>query len=226
FDLLLLDPPWPNRSASRASPYNIETSATSIFSLLLKLDLDAVIAPDALVAVWITHKPAVRAVAMKWASSWGGVLVEEWIWGKITKDGAPIIEMEEAQGEARGGGNGRKPYEILLLFRAPSSGSLEPAYALQAEEQTNSWNVQSQAQDGLKRRVILAVPDLHSRKPCLKDLLEELKSRCSVKALEVFARCTVSGWWSWGNEACLFNWEGAFGRVDGEGNDREVPRKE
>jgi N6-adenosine-specific RNA methylase IME4 len=76
------------------------------------------------------------------------------------------------------GGLWRKPYEILLLFtRRPSPNSIP------------------------QRRVVIAVPDLHSRKPCLKELVEPLLPQ-SYFALEVFARSLTAGWWSWGDE-CL-----------------------
>lgn len=67
----------------------------------------------------------------------------------------------------------------------------------------------------VKRRVIAAVPDLHSRKPCLKDLFErvfcsaqapETSLVCeSYTALEVFARNLTAGWWACGNEVLKFN---------------------
>jgi N6-adenosine-specific RNA methylase IME4 len=72
----------------------------------------------------------------------------------------------------------RKPYEVLLLFTRSPAPSLTP-----------------------RRRVIVAVPDMHSRKPCLKELIEPLLPQ-PYHALEVFARSLTAGWWSWGDE-CL-----------------------
>ena len=58
------------------------------------------------------------------------------------------------------------------------------------------------------RRVIASVPDFHSRKPCLKELIEPLMAeRADYRALEVFARNLVAGWWSWGDECTKFNEE-------------------
>lgn len=72
----------------------------------------------------------------------------------------------------------RKPYEVMLLFtRSPSPRSVP------------------------QRRVVVAVPDLHSRKPCLKQLIEPLLPP-SYLALEIFARSLTGGWFSWGDE-CL-----------------------
>lgn len=60
------------------------------------------------------------------------------------------------------------------------------------------------------RRVIAAVPDLHSRKPNLKSILEnvfftETGQLQSYSALEVFARNLTAGWWAAGNEVLRFN---------------------
>jgi hypothetical protein len=61
----------------------------------------------------------------------------------------------------------------------------------------------------VKRRVIAAVPDIHSRKPCLKTLLEPyLVDSNDYSALEVFSRYLVSKWMSWGNEVLKYNWDG------------------
>ena len=58
----------------------------------------------------------------------------------------------------------------------------------------------------VKRRVIVGVPDLHSRKPNLKVLFEHLlgKREREFEALEIFARNPTAGWWSWGNEVLKF----------------------
>ena len=58
--------------------------------------------------------------------------------------------------------------------------------------------------------MIAAVPDVHSRKPCLKSLIEEAFEfkAGEYRALEVFARGLVAGWWSWGDECLRFQWEG------------------
>jgi N6-adenosine-specific RNA methylase IME4 len=85
----------------------------------------------------------------------------------------------------------RKPYEILLLGRAAP----------------NSWTTMTHAPT-IKRRVIAAVPDIHSRKPCVKELLEPyMPDPIDYSALEVFSRYLVSGWTSWGNEVLKYNWD-------------------
>jgi N6-adenosine-specific RNA methylase IME4 len=58
----------------------------------------------------------------------------------------------------------------------------------------------------VKRKVIIGVPDLHSRKPNLKKLLEDMMGtrEDEYEALEIFARNLIAGWWSWGNEVLKF----------------------
>jgi hypothetical protein len=74
----------------------------------------------------------------------------------------------------------------------------------------------------IKRRILVAVPDLHSRKPNLRELIERIffsssetgtrgnpeqgKRCCEYSAMEVFARNLTAGWWACGDEVLRFNW--------------------
>jgi N6-adenosine-specific RNA methylase IME4 len=230
FHLILLDPPYPSRSIRRThqSPlphnrkktYSTLPSLPSLRNLLLRMDLDTLMAPHSLIAIWITNKPSLRQFYLDpdkgLFAAWGVELFEEWTWLKITEHGEPVFEMEGAW---------RRPYEVLLLGRrrrgmgmGGGGGGGAPAV--------------------VKKRTILAVPDLHSRKPCLRELLEPLLleagdegegeggkgedgdngkkvERSGYRALEVFARYLVAGWWSWGDECVKFNWEGGWRRRRG-----------
>jgi N6-adenosine-specific RNA methylase IME4 len=189
FDIILLDPPWPNRSAKRArktpasASYATLANLDDIYELLAGMDLDMLMAEDCLVAIWITNKPSTRELVLGEYgifAMWGLELDEEWVWLKTTVDGEPISPIDSAW---------RKPYETLLIGRRRRHGV--------------------PGGDGPKRRVIMSVPDLHSRKPCLKNLLEPMAAQPSdCRVLEVFARHLVAGWWSWGNECIKYNWDG------------------
>ncbi len=48
-----------------------------------------------------------------------------------------------------------------------------------------------------------AVPDVHSRKPNLRQLFDEILPP-GYAALEVFARNLTAGWWSWGDDVLHF----------------------
>lgn len=198
FDFILLDPPWPNRSVKRTyqtpgAGYAISETIDNIYDLLLKTDLDMLMADDCLVGVWITNKQAIRDLMLGEDGifdQWGIELEEEWIWLKTTLHGEPATPLDSMW---------RKPYEVLLLGRKRRRGA-------------QSTSTEAKA---IKRRVIVAVPDFHSRKPCLKKLIEPLvPDSKDYRALEVFARHLVADWWSWGNECTKFNSESCWHRAE------------
>ncbi|KAJ4296500.1 hypothetical protein N0V90_006545 [Kalmusia sp. IMI 367209] len=185
FDLVLLDPPWPNRSAKRKGAYEQIGGMPHIKKMLLKMDIDSYLEHNALVGIWITNKEAMRGHVLGPGGlfeKWNVGLIEEWIWVKVTTQGEPVFDIDSSL---------RRPYEILLLGRAAP----------------NAWTTMSHARVS-KKKVIAAVPDIHSRKPCLKELLKpympDAKDCC---ALEVFSRNLVAGWTSCGNEVIKYNWE-------------------
>jgi len=188
FEFIIMDPPWPNASVTRArdkskSGYQTASSMWDVRQLIFETDLNVMLAPGGFMAIWITNKSAVRDLVLGedgLFDSWGIELVEEWLWIKTTNSGQPVTALDALW---------RKPYEVCLLGRKP----------------TSKHDSVGEPQE-VTRRVIVAVPDLHSRKPCLKEVIEPLMSnRASYRALEVFARVLVAGWWSWGNEVLKFN---------------------
>lgn len=198
FDFILLDPPWPNRSVKRThktagSTYSTAPTLEEIYRLLIGMDLDMVMADSGLVAIWITNKPAIRELVIGQDGlfdSWGVELVEEWLWLKTTDSGDPVTPIDSIM---------RKPYEMLFL------GRKRKRYLDYSDQGPSD-------REDVRRRVLASVPDLHSRKPCLKELMEKLvPDPKGYRALEIFARHLVAGWWSWGDECVKFNWEGFWG---------------
>ncbi|PNP51607.1 hypothetical protein THARTR1_07863 [Trichoderma harzianum] len=177
FNLVVLDPPWPNQSVRRKKTdgYSTAYNLTEIQHLLLSITVPLHLAPDGLVAVWITNKSSVFDLVTSprgLFASWGLELVTQWTWLKITSSGEPIFDMESTW---------RKPWETLLIAK----------------------RIGARAPSGLKPRVVVAVPDVHSRKPSLRFLFEDVLGR-DYAALEVFARNLTSGWWSWGDQVLRF----------------------
>ena len=194
FNFICLDPPWPNSSVARKNNYNTIRYMDDLQRLLKGIDLDQYIAPGGYVGIWITNKPAMRKAVLDHNGlfdAWNVQLLEEWIYTKTTTGGEPITTLD---------GLWRKPYEIFLLGRAPLNPlqRVEPLFGA-------TWNGTAD----ICRRVVVAVPDFHSRKPCLKPLVERwLGLRDGeYEALELFARYAVAGWWSWGDECLRFNAE-------------------
>ena len=173
FDLILMDPPWSNRSARHAGAYKMqENQAQDPFEQALRV-VKSFIAPKGCVAVWVTNKSSIRARVIKSFLSLGYHLQEHWLWIKVTSHGEPVTQLD---------GVWRRPYETLLLLR-------------------------EEGQFGQPEcKVIAAVPDLHSRKPCLKMLFDKLLPP-GYRALELFARSLTAGWWSWGDEVLKFQHE-------------------
>lgn len=185
FDLILLDPPWPNRSARRASSYS---TAQDIKSLLCSLPLEDKLRDDGLIAVWVTNRASFRDLILGkdqepgLFAQWGVELAEEWVWLKVTENGEPVTHIE---------GVWRKPYEVLLVGRKIGA----PAGRIDSRMLNR------------RRRVILAVPDLHSRKPNLKEMFDSMmrsETDCQPQCLEIFARNLTAGWTSWGDQVLKF----------------------
>ncbi|CAK7241001.1 MAG: hypothetical protein STHCBS139747_002458 [Sporothrix thermara] len=214
FDLIVLDPPWPNRSARRRRQgrkrkssvlddrpsadrgYDTASDMDALRETLEQIPLGSKLADGAIVAVWVTNKPSCEALLTDPRCgvfrAWGVELAATWTWLKVTAKGQPIVSVES---------HWRRPWERLLLARRPGAnkdGNKAGAKALPAH------------------RVIVGVPDVHSRKPHLRPLLAPFlapavsssESHTSVerpiRGLEVFARNLTAGWWSWGNEVLLF----------------------
>ncbi|PYH47781.1 MT-A70 family [Aspergillus saccharolyticus JOP 1030-1] len=207
FNLILLDPPWANRSVRRSGHYQTQTHLDwerltrcirQILSVHLVPDPSRRLTRDeeagqqedsgrvgAIAAIWITNSGKARKTAYEAMQGAGLTVCEEWIWVKTTTEGEPITPVEALW---------RKPYEILVIGRRVDSAP--------------DNNV-------ITRRVIAAVPDIHSRKPNLREVFEQVfllggppdEAGMRYTALEVFARNLTAGWWAVGDEALKFNSE-------------------
>ncbi|KAF3902978.1 hypothetical protein ABW20_dc0104422 [Dactylellina cionopaga] len=188
FDFILLDPPWPNRSAHRAKHKNSYKTSTFDPYDLFKLNIPKSIRQDGVVAIWITNSTKWRKFTLeKLFQAWRLRMVAEWIWVKIAVNGEPIFNLDNIA---------RKPYESLILAKPISNSDASPSMIN---------NVQQ-----LKDKIILAAPDIHSRKPCLKGLMEPYLSSRDPRCCEIFARNLTEGWFSWGNEVLKGNWRGCW----------------
>ncbi|KAF2152505.1 MT-A70-domain-containing protein [Myriangium duriaei CBS 260.36] len=198
FDVVVMDPPWPSASVRRGAQkgqahYNVKRSLWDMRQLLFDMDLGPLISADGLLAVWITNKPTINDMILSQQDglfeSCGLQLVEEWIWVKVTSSGEPILPVD---------GLWRKPYEILLIGRKKAT----------AKGRDLDGRHTASPRHNVKRRVIFAVPDLHSRKPCLKQPLKRILGiSTDHRGLEIFARNLISGWHAWGNEVLKFTEE-------------------
>ncbi|EDO44371.1 predicted protein, partial [Nematostella vectensis] len=182
FDLIVIDPPWYNKSAKRKRMY----SFMSLWQIKA-LPVPELIAPGGLLAVWVTNKAKyIRFTRSELLPSWGVDVIAEWHWIKVTKTGEYVVGMESAH---------KKPYETLIIGRLPilPGASIDGGVKQVPEHQ-----------------VICSVPCLkHSRKPPLGDVFKDFLPR-HPHCLEMFARNLTPGWTSWGNQVLKFQHIGHF----------------
>ncbi|KAI9014226.1 MT-A70-domain-containing protein [Hyaloraphidium curvatum] len=184
FHVVLVDPPWPNRSAQRKQTYSLlpstEVTAASLAAHLAQLSTAT--AEDAAIGIWCTNRAAHREAAKGVLEQLGFPHLSEWVWGKVAISGTWVVPLDA------GVGNGRRPYEVMLLGRR-SAANEPPA---------------------VQRRVVFAVPEReHSRKPReWNDLVARTlfpdRDSDELCCLELFARDLKPGSWSWGNQALRF----------------------
>ena len=262
FELVVLDPPWPSRSARRKrgpGGYGTARDMDGVRDLLRGIPVGARLAPSGLVAVWVTNKAAVADLLLGSSAvsssngrdgegrrreeglfaEWGLEPVAEWIWLKITATGEPVVGLEAQW---------RKPWERLLIARKKEqkeeTTSVAPAVAPAAATAATEPNPAQRAQPRVQTKVLLAVPDVHSRKPNLRRLFADVlrggqadgggegrsegEQRESYAGLEVFSRNLTAGWWSWGDEVLCFqhrrHWVVSTGEEGGGENDTEGAR--
>lgn len=124
FDLILMDPPWPNRSVRHARAYHMaDAQKNDPFDQALQL-VTHHLKEEGLVAIWNTNKWAILQHVLSRMAERGFVLAEQWIWTKVTTKGEPVTPLQ---------GLWRKPYEILLMFRRtppPSIPTLRYIFAV------------------------------------------------------------------------------------------------
>ncbi|TGJ79260.1 hypothetical protein E0Z10_g9498 [Xylaria hypoxylon] len=176
FDLIVLDPPWPSRSVKRKSDsYATVNSMDEARKLLSQIPVASHIKRDGLVAIWVTNKAAITDLL----TAPGGILAQ---WGLEPVGEWVWLKITNAGEPVLDVESAwRKPWERLLIARKTGSYVLLPT--------------------GMK--VIMGVPDIHSRKPNLRGLFEDILPK-NYLGLEVFARNLTAGWWSWGNEVLFF----------------------
>ena len=246
FNIIVADPPWHNKSVKRSGHYETNRySDTEILAQRLKdiLRIHTYSPPeqsppeiptpeaqtksqDSIAAIWITNSPKTREVAYGAMLGAGFRICEEWVWIKTTVDGKPVVPVD---------GLWKKPYEILVIGRKEDASSQTPAVA--DDTSTEDGDILGVDPATISRRVIAAVPDLHSRKPNLKCLFEQLfftaappleNAGCcqSYAALEVFARNLTAGWWACGDEVLKFNDTECWGECEVLKSDMGEPHGE
>ncbi|XP_075903502.1 N(6)-adenine-specific methyltransferase METTL4 isoform X2 [Nelusetta ayraudi] len=194
FDLIVIDPPWENKSVKRSRRYSSLPSTQ-----LKRLPIPLLSSPNCLVVTWVTNRQShLQFVCDELYPHWGVEVVAQWFWVKVTTSGEYVFPLDSPH---------KKPYEVLVLGRCADK-STSPLETSQVEDQ----------------RVIVSVPSaLHSQKPSLSDVLRPYIG-AEAKCLELFARNLQPGWTSWGNEVLKFQHTSYFTMMQtGDQGDAEAP---
>ncbi|NXN39035.1 METL4 protein, partial [Rhinoptilus africanus] len=178
YDVIVIDPPWENKSVKRSNRYSHLSSWQ-----IKQIPVATLAAPDCLVVTWVTNRQKhLRFVKDELYPHWSVKTLAEWHWVKITRAGEFVLPLDSLH---------KKPYEVLVLGRVQGDvkeALREPEGVLPIPE----------------HKLIVSIPcSLHSHKPPLAAVLAEF-IKPDVECLELFARNLQPGWTSWGNEVLKF----------------------
>lgn len=178
YDVIVIDPPWENKSVKRSNRYSYLSSWQ-----IKQIPVSMLAAPDCLVVTWVTNRQKhLRFVKDELYPHWSVKTLAEWHWVKITRYGEFVLPLDSFH---------KKPYEVLILGRV----------------QGNIKEARRKSEDLLpvpEHKLIVSIPcSLHSHKPPLTAVLAEF-IKPDVECLELFARNLQPGWTSWGNEVLKF----------------------
>ncbi|TRY59009.1 hypothetical protein DNTS_012398 [Danionella cerebrum] len=173
YDLIVLDPPWENKSVKRSNRYNWLAS-----SQLKQLPVPLLAAPGCLVVSWVTNRAKHRQfIKEELYPLWGIEVMAEWFWVKVTRSGEFVFPLDSQH---------KKPYEVLILGKLNS--------CREVEESSSAVNTLPD------QKLLLSVPStLHSHKPSLSAVLKPYIPE-HPRCLELFARSLQADWSCWGNE--------------------------
>ncbi|XP_038171386.1 N(6)-adenine-specific methyltransferase METTL4 isoform X2 [Arvicola amphibius] len=179
FDVIVIDPPWQNKSVKRSNRYSCLSPQQ-----IKRMPVPKLAAADCLVVTWVTNRQKhLCFVKEELYPSWSVEVIAEWYWVKITRSGEFVFPLDSPH---------KKPYECLVLGRFREKTALEL--------RSPDVNVPP-VPDG---KLIVSVPSLlHSHKPPLAEVLKDY-IKPGGQCLELFARNLQPGWMSWGNEVLKF----------------------
>lgn len=179
YDVIVIDPPWQNKSVKRSKRYSYLSPLQ-----IQQIPIPKLAAPDCLVITWVTNRQKyLRFVKEELYPLWSVELIAEWHWVKITISGEFVFPLDSPH---------KKPYEGLVLGRVREKTALPLR------------NADVKVVPIPDHKLIVSVPcTLHSHKPPLAEVLKDY-IKPEGQYLELFARNLQPGWTSWGNEVLKF----------------------
>ncbi|XP_062344297.1 N(6)-adenine-specific methyltransferase METTL4 isoform X2 [Cinclus cinclus] len=104
YDVIVIDPPWENKSVKRSNRYSHLSSWQ-----IKQIPVPALAAPNCLVVTWVTNRQKhLRFVKDELYPHWSVKTLAEWHWVKITTAGEFVLPLDSLH---------KKPYEVLVLGR-------------------------------------------------------------------------------------------------------------
>ncbi|XP_072460426.1 N(6)-adenine-specific methyltransferase METTL4 isoform X1 [Notamacropus eugenii] len=179
YDVIVIDPPWQNKSVKRSKRYNYLSSWQ-----IKQIPVPKLAAPNCLVITWVTNRQKhLQFVKDELYPYWSVETLTEWHWVKITRSGEFVFPLDSPH---------KKPYEALVLGR------------IQGKTVLPLRNPEMKVLPIPDHKLIVSVPcTLHSHKPPLTEILKDYIMP-DAECLELFARNLQPGWTSWGNEVLKF----------------------
>lgn len=149
YDVVVLDPPWWNRSVKRSRKYSYLT-----LDEISQLPLPSILVDGALVVVWATNRRTlVECIKDSLFKTWSVQFVAEWQWLKVTTNGEMVIDLDSVH---------RKPYETLVVGIHKKCLTVPECSREEAQTTANGLMF-----DVLQQLVVCSVPTVHSQKPFL-----------------------------------------------------------
>ncbi|KAM9303885.1 N(6)-adenine-specific methyltransferase METTL4 isoform 2-T2 [Morus bassanus] len=104
YDVIVIDPPWENKSVKRSNRYSHLSSWQ-----IKQIPVPALAAPNCLVVTWVTNRQKhLQFVKDELYPHWCVKTLAEWHWVKITRAGEFVLPLDSLH---------KKPYEVLVLGR-------------------------------------------------------------------------------------------------------------
>ncbi|GMF25441.1 unnamed protein product [Phytophthora lilii] len=174
--LIVMDPPWQNKSVSRGKHYD-----TFDHTELLNVNISRIAdQDDCILAVWVTNRPRYMAYLREQAlPAWGFTFHACWYWLKLSKSGELVTPLDSTH---------RLPVETLMI-------------AYRAKDQEHEDLLRQRL--GEQMTIVLSIPLRHSWKPPPECFFDESTVLKTARKAELFARELRPGWTSVGNEVRL-----------------------
>ncbi|KAL8576526.1 hypothetical protein ACOMHN_003084 [Nucella lapillus] len=125
YDLIVMDPPWENKSVKRKKTYNMMSEEE-----LQRLPLSRLTRPAGLVAVWVTNNQRLEDYCLHTLFPlWGLTALARWHWIKVTQTGDMISSTEGHKKPYEGAGRKDVPERRVMMSVPCSLHSKKPPLA-------------------------------------------------------------------------------------------------